>query len=266
MGVLAGQPTRRVACPVCGPSCDAAHNRKREVRAEWDNPDGSMNWACNRCEDKGFILATRRDPRPVQPSSPAKDTTAIARRLWERSEAAPGTPVETYLRVARGYTGPIPATIRYLPAWRDHAHAMVAAFGVAEESSPGELERPQHVEAVHLTILTSDGSGRISKRMLGPVSGRPIVCAPPNDGMGLAIAEGIEDALSLYAATGLGAWAAGSAPHLAKIASVIPRYVQCVTLAEDDNEAGQRGVMALAREISRRGMEARIVRVWKDAP
>jgi hypothetical protein len=42
----------------------------------------------------------------------------------------------------------------------------------------------------------------------------PIVLAPPNDLLGSSITEGIEDALTMHEATGLGTWAAGSAARL----------------------------------------------------
>src|SRR5690606_5096012 len=100
--------------------------------------------------------------------------------------------------------------------------------------SCGELRVPEEPPAVHLTRLKPDASGRLDKIMIGPVSGHPIMLAPVNDGLGLVIAEGIEDALSLHEATGLGAWAAGSATHMPKLAPEVPDYVSWVTLAEDD--------------------------------
>ncbi len=56
--------------------------------------------------------------------------------------------------------------------------------------------------------------------MLGPNAGLPIVVAPVNDRLGLAIAEGIEDGLSVFVETGLGVWAAGSAGNMPK-----PRHI-----------------------------------------
>ena len=66
---------------------------------------------------------------------------------------------------------------------------------------------------------------------------------------GLAIAEGIEDALSLHLATGLGAWAAGSANRLPMLADKVPTYVEAVTIAVDDDVAGRRGAYALAQRL-----------------
>ena len=94
---------------------------------------------------------------------------------------------------------------------------MIAAIGLAEEPEPGVLAiRDNAVRAVHLTRLTPDGRGKAGtaadKVTIGQGSvGTPIVLAPPNDLLGLAITEGIEDGLSVHAATGMGARAAGSA-------------------------------------------------------
>ena len=71
---------------------------------------------------------------------------------------------------------------------------------------------------MHLTKIKPDGSGKadieLQKIMIGRSKGTPIVLAPMNDALGLVITEGIEDALSMHAATGLGAWAAGAASRL----------------------------------------------------
>jgi len=66
--------------------------------------------------------------------------------------------------------------------------------------------------------------------MIGRPNGSPICIAPPNDLLGLAISEGIEDALSVHQATGLGAWAAGSASFLPKLSEVVPSYIETVTI------------------------------------
>ncbi len=97
--------------------------------------------------------------------------------------------------------------------------------------------------AVHLTLLKPDGSGKAdvdpNKKMIGPVKGSPIILAPPNDNGGLAITEGIEDALTVHEATGLGAWAAGAAPSCRIWRSSFLNTVECVTVFADADAAGQ---------------------------
>jgi hypothetical protein len=88
----------------------------------------------------------------------------------------------------------------------------------------------------------------------------PIVLAPPNDLLGLAIAEGIEDTLSIHQATGLGCWAAGSASRLPMMAQHVPDYIECVSISVDDDDAGRRNSEELATLLRARGFEVRMVR------
>ena len=97
--------------------------------------------------------------------------------------------------------------------------------------------------------------GDMDKFMMGPVRGTPIVLAPTNDGLGLAITEGIEDGLSVHAATGLGVWAAGSASLMPALAHAVPAYIECVTIYQHDDDAGRGGSTAVADALTARGIE-----------
>jgi len=128
---------------------------------------------------------------------------------------------------------------------------------LATELEPGVLAIPRDaIAGVHLTRLRPDGRGkagiRPDKFMLAQTQGAPIVLAPLNDGMGLAITEGIEDALSVHFATGLGAWAAGSADHMPALADIVPDCTDLVTVVADNNEVGQRNARHLADRLVRR--------------
>ena len=183
-----------------------------------------------------------------------------ARWLWNRSVPGTGTPVERYL-ACRGIPGPVPSSLRFLiPHKAGHHPAMIAAFGLAHESEPGNfIMPPSRVMGVHLTLLRPDGCGKAGtshdKLMIGPSSGWPIMIAPINDLGGLTIAEGVEDALSLHRATGLGAWAAGAANRLPKLAGVMPLDAECVMIVVDDDAAGRRASGELARSLASRGIE-----------
>jgi hypothetical protein len=52
---------------------------------------------------------------------------------------------EVYLR-NRGYDGPLPATLGFLPAWRDLPPAVICAFGMATEIAPAEHRWRWHAE------------------------------------------------------------------------------------------------------------------------
>jgi hypothetical protein len=176
--------------------------------------------------------------------------------LWSHRKPITGSVGEVYLREGRGITCPLPPTLAFLPPTKPGHHpAMIAAFGI---------NAPREIIAVHLTKLKPDGSGKAevepNKTMIGSPSGRPIIIAPPNDLLGLAITEGIEDALSVHQATGLGAWAAGSAPHLGKLGDAVPGWIDSVTIYTDADadRQGERNAALLAERLNARGIEATI--------
>jgi hypothetical protein len=166
-----------------------------------------------------------------------------------------------YLRRTRRYHGPIPSTLGYLAPNGKHPPAMIAAFGFCEEPEPGVIVPPANVTGVHITRLTPDGRKAPEdkpKIMLGPMSGLPIVLAPVNDGLGLAITEGIEDGLSVFEETGLGVWAAGSGGNMPKIVAALPPYVECTTIFAHRDETGMQFAKEAARLIAAMGTEVHI--------
>jgi len=197
---------------------------------------------------------------PAKAATQPPDNARKAAWLWgRRNPITEDCPAGLYLRRTRGYHGPIPPTLGYLPANGKHPPAMIAAFGFCEEPEQGVIVPPTVVTGIHLTRLAQDG-GKAAidpvKIMLGPMSGLPIVLAPVNDGLGLAITEGIEDGLSVFEETGLGVWAAGSAGNMPKIAAALP-YVECITIFAHRDE-GMRFAKEAARLIVAMGVEAHI--------
>jgi Toprim domain len=145
---------------------------------------------------------------------------------------------------------------------------MIAAFGPAHELDTGIIGiGEQNITGVHLTRLLPDGSGKavfedadeVTKIMIGYSAGSPIVLAPPNDALGVVIAEGIEDALSAHEATGLGAWAAGSASRMPALAGILPDFIEVVTVLVDDDQDGRRHAAELGRRLRARGTETRLI-------
>lgn len=187
-----------------------------------------------------------------------------ARWLWSQRQPIGGTIAERYLREVRGIICPLPPTLAFLPQRKpEHHPAMVAAFALPPpEIEPGLLGEPRNVEAVHLTLLRADGSGKADvdrqKLIVGSPENLPIVLAPPNNLLGLAVAEGIEDALTAHQATGLGAWAAGFAGHMPALADMIPDYIEAATVYAHPDKAGRNGSIGLAERLDRRGIEVRM--------
>jgi hypothetical protein len=220
-------------CPLCGPYRQSAVNQRRKTLRLWCDDPEFVTFHCVRCEQRGWVSASRNTRPPARSvdavkiladiqqrdNNETRERLEIALSLWRRRLPIGRSPAETYLRGARGYRGLLPATLGYLAPASGFPPAMIAAFGMATETGPGKIIiADTAVRGIHLTSLKPDGSGKAGtgrdKIMIGKSAGSPIVLAPVNDGLGLAIAEGIEDALSIYDATGLGAWAAGAASRM----------------------------------------------------
>lgn len=273
---LRGRNARCGPCPVCGGRDRFAVNIRKQA------------WNCRGCSKGGDVIALvqhvdsvsfaaavevlsgesmERAQAPQYGPPPAQDAAnyeAHQRRkacwLWSKCQPVAGSPAERYLREARGYRGPLPATIGYLSARGGHPPAMIAAYGLADEPEPGMLAiADKAVQAVHLTKLAPDGRGKAGtekdKITVASPLGSPIVLAPPNDLLGLAVCEGIEDALSAHEATGLGAWAAGAAGFMPALADAVPTYIECVTIYAHADRAGQDGARRLAQALTERSVE-----------
>lgn len=207
----------------------------------------------------------RSIPRPSADADESAPSTEKAAWLWSKRKPVDDTIAENYLRKARSYNGQFPATLGFLPAEKNFPPALIAAYGFASEPEPGLLAiAAGDVRAVQLTRLLPDGSDRErgdkAKITIGRgASGVPIILAPCNDGLGLAISEGVEDALSVHEATGLGAWAAGGASRMPALADAVPDYVEAVTIFVDDDDAGRRHAAPLAATLRLRNVEVRMI-------
>jgi hypothetical protein len=263
-----------VPCPVCGPDRRAPINQRRKVLRVWRITPTFATYRCARCDVHGYA---REDGAPAPaPAELAKAkaeahrfaaTAAEAKRdkarwLWGQRRPISGTPAERYLREVRRYGGPVPATIGFLSARADFPPAMISAFGMATDIEPDVIAiSAAAIRGVHLTRLALDGSAKAGtdtdKIMIGTPRGAPIMLAAVGDLLGLAITEGIEDGLSVYEATGLGVWAAGSASNMPVLADRVPSYIETVSVITDDDRDGRR----YADELCRRLLAARSIEV-----
>jgi putative DNA primase/helicase len=206
------------------------------------------------------------DPVGVETRLMARRQSEKANWLWRMTRPAAGTIVERYV-LSRGITAPLPSTVRFLPPRKAEQHpAMIVPFGIPAEPEPGSLAIADcDVVAVQLVLLKADGSGKAdirpdpNKLTIGSPGGLPLVVAPLNDLLGLAITEGIEEALSVHQSTGLGAWAAGSAPFLPALADAVPLYTSCITIVADRDPNGQRYASELGRRLGERKLYVEII-------
>ena len=273
---LGGDQLRDDGAVVPGPGHSSA-DRSLRVWLDHAAPDGFQlhsfagdDWRACRdyIREKLKLPGWQGEPRVRQnviPNLPPRAPNQRKKALWcwQQSASAQGTIVERYLRSREIVLPDLPATIRYLPARPPkYMHpAMIAPFAILDEPEPGRLAVTHDaIKGIHLTFLRADGTGKAGtsrdKIMVGSSVGTPIVIAPMGDELGLAITEGIEDALSLHAAIGLGAWAAGSAVRMPALADAVPICTDCVTVIADADDAGQQGACELARRLESRGIKA----------
>jgi hypothetical protein len=205
--------------------------------------------------------------KPAAPPArrwPTESNTDTARWLWGQRMPIAGTIAESYLRKERRYGGLIQPTLGFLPANKKYPAALIAAYGIVTEREPGLIAIADHaVLGVHLIKLKPDGSDRFRddpkcKITVGKSFVAPIVAAPPNDLLGMVLAEGVEDAVNAHEASGLGAWAAGSATRLPALACLIPSYIESVTILVDDDDAGRINAHKLMCRLRDRDIEVRL--------
>jgi hypothetical protein len=259
-----------IACPHCGPARRSPANRRRKVMRVWRLDLGFATYHCARCGESGYT----GDPTAVRPDAATlerarveaaeRETAAKAKRLskakwlWRRRKPIARTIAERYLRKVRGIPCRLPSTLGYLPpAKPEHLPALIAAYGMPTEREPGLLSIGEvAVRAVQLVLLKEDGTKadiEPNKITVGLPSGLPIVLAPMNDLLGLAICEGPENALSVHASTGLGAWASGGASFLPMLADAVKRLTtlpECVTVFIDPDPDGQKYGYELAAALA----------------
>jgi Toprim domain len=269
-------------CPECSHKRKQSNQKLKCLGVTID--ERGVQFGCNHCGltggafyESGAGTDRHRGVRSIERADPAviEKVTAKARAihhveaaksqkkvswLWASRKPLKGSIAEIYLRECRGYRGRLPPTLGFLPATDVHPPSMIAAFGMARETEPGELVIDHAaVTGIHITKLKPDGSDKAGteadKLTIGIANKSPIVLAAPNDLLGLAISEGIEDALSAHQATGLGAWAAGTAGRLPAMAELVPDYIESVTVLVDDDENGRKNSNELARRLTERGIE-----------
>lgn len=271
-----------VSCPV--PSHGKGRGDRNPSLSIADGDKGIIVHCFGGCDPRVVFDELRREglieprkegvapaKRPLNPS-PSRFSNYERRQhdkaawLWSQRKPIGGTIAEIYLRQVRRITCALLPTLAFLPSRKpEHHPAMIAAFSLPDEPEPGVLSVPRNVQAVHLTLLRRDGGGKAEvedeKLFVGSPGNLPIVLAASNDLLGMAITEGIEDALTVHQATGLGAWAGGSASRLPAMTKLLRPYVESVTVLVDDDVAGRRGAGALARLLVSRGIETRFANI-----
>jgi putative DNA primase/helicase len=183
---------------------------------------------------------------------------AEALDIWNESSPADATPQVPRYLASRGITRPVPKTIRL--------HGMFGRYGrhPSGERRPQMIGLVEHVDhgpvAVSRTFLAIDGSGKATvdpvRLFRGPVGGGAVRLGPAADT--LLVAEGLETALAVMAATALPAWAALSAGGIEAL--ILPPIVRQVIIAadHDHNGGGERAARIAADRWLAEGRRVRI--------
>lgn len=234
--------------------------------------DGRLLWHCHACGDqeavqhslkglgllgggeRGFHVPAPVFSRPKPAKKPDAGQLAYIRKLWAETQPISGV-AAAYLS-GRGLAGPYPASLRYAPALFHvpttcNCPAIVGAVTRWPSSD---------VVAIHRTYLQPGGARKLddpqAKMMLGQIGGGAVRLAEA--GSKLALAEGIETALSVQQVTGIPTWACLSTGGLQAV--VLPDSVREVVICadHDSNGAGQRAAIAAAERLSRLGHRVKI--------
>jgi putative DNA primase/helicase len=177
-----------------------------------------------------------------------------ARDLWAQSRPATGSIAETYLW-SRLLTIPVPTVIHVIGRQRHRESG---------GEWPAMICRVDHVEhghtACHLTYLNGLDPAvpphlDPRKRCIGPIKGAAVQLAPAAPR--LAVAEGIETALSVMLAGEIPAWAALSANGIAEL--ILPEIVTDVVIAADPDPPGLIGARRAGRRWLAEGRNVVIV-------
>jgi uncharacterized protein (DUF927 family) len=208
---------------------------------------------------------TQRQARTTTAAGKPKNKTAEALQIWNDAEPTSGTMADTYLG-SRQLLLEIPDTLRLARnVYRPKSHDMRPhLIGRVEHETNGPVGI--HLIALNPLDATARVSGKDRKWSKGPVGGGAVRLFPA--GPILAIAEGVEDALTYTQERTVPAWAVISATGMKNFVPPPLTVTQTVILIEDqdDNQTGQRAVADTARRLAGLGYKVKICRpkIGKD--
>ena len=185
---------------------------------------------------------------------------AMCNEVFNQAHTCEGTPAQTYLEEVRGIKGlrfnKMKNTLRFHP---EVLHTPSA------QRLPAIIARIRGVDGrplgIHRTYLLPDGSGKAAvtpaKMMLGPSSGGAVRFGP--DGPVIALAEGIETALSVVRASRMTVWATLGTSGLKGLILPLPPIAEVVIICADNDEAGLDAAESKAARLKAEGRMVSIV-------
>jgi putative DNA primase/helicase len=266
-------------CPLC--SADRRTPQKRHSKVLAINliePEFAV-YFCNHCGENGYChpnaprrvvdLAEqqrRRDEAKRHAETERQKRKDQALKLWDEGQPFRGSPAQSYLLHTRGI-GDWLDTFPYLDqVFRFHPNCK---FGL--ERHPCLIALVTDIKtdapiAIHRTALTKhDPPQKIFRMSLGPTGGGCIKISPDREvhsGSGLMIAEGVETTLAASKLLQFKPiWSMIDATHLEKFP--VLSGIDCVTIAVDNDDAGQQAAAKCTRRLLGAGIEVITVKTNK---
>lgn len=188
-----------------------------------------------------------------------REKLKYAQSLFENGQECVGTPVQRYLE-ARGLSGlkfaGLRNSLRFQPSCRHSGSGLNLPAMIAQIRGPnGEAM------GVHRTYLRPDGSSKAdvtpTKVMLGPSAGGTVHFGPARPV--LALAEGIETALSFGLSSGATTWATLSTSGMKGVTLPPAPAAQFVIIAADNDAAGLASATTAATRLRAEGRVVEIM-------
>ncbi len=210
---------------------------------------------------RGWLNGCMKYRAPIN-ACPLRDDAAHAearithaRALWHEARPIVGTIAERYLRSRAIKLNTWPEALRFHPRCPHPAGeklpAMVALIGHIERGFVG----------LHRTFLCADGERANltpTKATLGPTSGGAVRLREPGQGEWLALAEGVETALSIMSMTELPTWATLGTSGLRNVMLASETTLVLIAADNDANGAGQLAALEAGRRFLSEGRRIRV--------
>lgn len=251
-----------MACPICGPDRRSRFNQVRKVLRVWRKEENFASYFCTRCSQRGWAKPDRKVPSPRRGDlmrasdrvriDPERDRLeklekleklACAEFMFFSAGPVDGTLAQDYLQSRTLRPGFDLRFGQWTPFSYDGKRtgpAMVAAV----RNAAGELTGAQ------ATFLRPDGS-KIQRGSFGAISGCAVRLAPVGSDGQLAVAEGVESALSFTTLFEVPCWAALSAGGLERFELPAGLSRLIVAADHDANDRGFEAAKVLATRAQR---------------
>ena len=215
----------------------------------------------------GNVACFEISPPPPAPAPPNQDRRADrATKMW--SEAHPitsGDPVHHYLGNRSIRLNAWPGDLRThsaLSYWKTDDKGKPSKVGTFSGMLAVVRSSTGRPVALHRTYITNDGqkaSVDPVKKAYGvhPMQGGAVRLFPPKDGF-LAVAEGIEDALSAWILWRIPCWACLGTSGLMTFDPPAGVKKLIIFADRDENQAGQRAAWVLADRMEKKRMAVRV--------